>query len=340
MIYVFYGPDQFRAREALNELRAQLDTNGDLTHNTTRLEGRGVTSAELRAAGHTASFFAENRLVIVEGLMARFSGSRRRSASGRARKPSETPSDFDAFADVLNELPETTTVVLIDEQSSTAFLDALGKNAQVTQFPILRGNDVRQWASERARTQGAQLAPGALDRLVLLIDGTHLGELAQEIDKLVTYAGGRQIDVSDIDELVSGAVQHQTWDLTDAVIEGRVERALSVLRAMDEREFAPQLLIFMLTRQFRQLLLAQALLREGLNQDQIGTQLSLTGYPLKKIVEQSTRYPAERLEAAYRRLLETDVAVKTGVLDVSVALELLVADLAELARRPRTAARR
>ncbi len=334
MLYVFYGPDQFRAREELNALRRSLDSDGNLAHNTVRLEARGLSAGELRAACHAASFFVENRLFVVEGLQARFSGARRRGRA-RATASTEAPSsDLDQFVDVLTNLPESTTVVLLDELASTAFLEAVSDAAMVLQFLTLKGAELRAWAAERAKQQGASFAGGALERLLSLVDGFHLGELAQEIDKLATYANGRTIDAADVDTLVSGAVQYQVWDLTDAVIEGRGDRALGVLRAMDARDHPRQLLIFMLVRQYRQLILSQALLREGMTSDQIGTQLGLQGFPLRKTIDQTSRYPADRLEAAYRRLLETDVNVKTGVLEVDTALELLIADLVELARSP------
>lgn len=335
MLYVLGGPDQFRAREELNAIRGRLDRDGNLAHNTLRLEARGLSPGDLRAACLTASFFAEDRLVIVEGLQARFSAQRRR-ARGRAQ-PASGGSDFDDFVAVLTDLPPSTTVVLLDEQESSVFLEALEGKATVRKFAVLRFAELRPWAAERVKAQQASIAPNALERLTSLIDGHHLGELAQEIDKLAIYTAGRRIEVADVDTLVSGAVQYQVWDLTDAVIEGRGDRALAVLQAMDARDNPAPYLSFMLTRQYRQLLLAQALLREGLNAEQIGVELRLSGYPLRKIIEQASRYPADRLEAAYRRLLETDVAVKTGVLEVDMALELLIVDLAGLAQMPRRA---
>ena len=62
MLYVFHGQDEFRAHEALRELRQQLDRDGNLAHNTSALRWTGLrslTPADLRAACHTASFFAE-----------------------------------------------------------------------------------------------------------------------------------------------------------------------------------------------------------------------------------------------------------------------------------------
>jgi DNA polymerase-3 subunit delta len=334
-LYVFHGPDQFRAREALSVIRSDLDKDGNLAHNTVRLEARGLTPGDLRAACHTASFFAEDRLVIVEGLMGRFGGFRRRGRNGRSATASSSTSELDQFVDVLTDLPPTTTVVLLDEQAQSAFLDSISDGATVRQFAILRGSELRQWTVERLKSLGAAAAPGAVDRLVSLVDGYHLGELAQELDKLATYANGRPIDASDIDALVSGAVQYQIWDLTDAVIEGRGDRALSVLRAMDARDHPRQLLIYMLTRQYRQLLLAQALLQQGQGANEVGSRLGLQNFPLRKVIDQAGRYAPDRLEAAYRRLLQTDVAVKTGVLDVDLALEMLIVDLAELARPQR-----
>ncbi len=329
MLYVLNGPDQFRAREALQEIRASLDVDGNLAQNTERLDGKTITPAELQSACHTASLFAESRLVIVEKLQERLRGSRRR---GR-RTANDTGSDVDSFAETLVNLPTSTTVVLLDEQSADSLMAAIEKDASVKQFPVLRANEVSRWASNRVKELGADFAPGALDRLLTMIDGSHLGELANEIEKLTTYARGRPVQSEDVDELVSAAVQMQTWDLTDAVIEGRGDRALAVLQAMDAKDHPRQLLIFMITRQYRQLILAQALIREGMRSEQLGNQLGIrSAYPLQKVVEQASRYPADQLEAAYRRLFETDVAVKTGFMDVDTALEMLILELVDLGR--------
>lgn len=339
MLYVLHGPDQVRAREELQKIRAGLDRDGNLAHNTVRLEPRGLSAADLRAACHVASFFPEDRLVIVEGLQQRFSGTRRRGGRAPAKTTrAAAPSDFEQFVDVLTTLPPTTTVVLLDEQPQVAFLEGVSGSATVKEYPLLRAGELRAWAESRVKAQGGSINPAALDRILALIDGAHLGELASEIDKLVTYTNGRRIESADIDELVSSALQYQIWDLTDAVVAGRADRALGFVETMAARggrDYAPQLLIFMITRQYRQLILAQAMLAERLSQQEIGQRLGIfSQFPLRKVIEQAGRYSPERLEAAYRRLLETDVAVKTGVLDVDTALELLIVDLCELAKPP------
>jgi DNA polymerase-3 subunit delta len=344
VLYVFHGEDEFRAHEALRELRKQLDRDGNLAHNTVTFDEkdvRSLTPAALRAASHTASFFEETRLVIIEGLLKRLAGGgRRRGRRTRgAAEPGAPSSEADEFIDVLSALPDSTTVVLMDASVGN-LLDALPEGTAVRAFPRFRNaNELRGWAAERAKVAGASFASGALERMLMQFDGAHTGEMAGEIDKLVTYAAGRAITAEDVDELVSGARNYEYWDLTDAVIDGRADKALNVLHRMNAKDQPPQLLTYMLIRQYRQILLAQSLLREGMSQSQIGAQLGIrSAYPLQKVIEQASRYPAEALEAAYRRLLESDVAVKTGVIDADAALEVLVVSLAELARSPRRAA--
>jgi DNA polymerase III subunit delta len=341
VLYVFHGEDQFRAREALAALRRELDTDGNLRHNTNRYnreDTRSLTPGELRAACHAASFFVEARLVIVEGLLSRFSGaSGRRGRAGRRTNGNSGSGVFEQFLDVLDALPETTTVVLLEEASPPkTFLDGIPGDAVVREFKTLRKQDVRPWATKRAREQGADISPRALDRLASMFDGNHLGELAGELDKLTTYALGRTITVQDVDELVAGATDQMVWDLTDAIIEGRTDRALAVLRQMTiSGSRPPQVLTFMIVRQYRQLLLAQAMLQDGLAMSQIAAETGVRSeYPLKKLMERAGSYPAAVLEQAYRQLLESDVAVKTGVLDAQPALEMLVVSLSELAKSP------
>ncbi|MDD5083241.1 MAG: hypothetical protein PHU08_07720, partial [Dehalococcoidales bacterium] len=57
----------------------------------------------------------------------------------------------------------------------------------------------------------------------------------------------------------------------------------------------------------------------------------LSDFVWQKTVEQAGRYPLERIKEFYRRLLATDLAIKTGKYKDDLALDILVA---ELYRRP------
>jgi DNA polymerase-3 subunit delta len=350
-VYLYHGPDYYSAREALHSLRGELGVSDS---NVVQLDGRTASLNAIISACHTATFFAEPRLVIIEELASRFSGRRRRSAgrSSRGRSAGATAeSELDHIVEVLSALPDTTTVVLwaMDDpnrhdrrdQPQAGFLEAFRGIARIVRFDIKRSGEVRRWAEGRIKQSGGSISGAALARLCEMVDGYHLGELGQEIDKLVTFADGRRIDVSDIDEVGAGAVQHQSWDLTDAVIEGRAHEALGVLQRMDEKRYPAQLLFSMLVRQYRHVTLARAMLDEGFVPPRIGERLGISGFPLDKAIRQARKSSPEGLEQAYRSLLDADVAVKTGVMDIDTALEMVIVDLAEMAnagrRRPEAA---
>jgi hypothetical protein len=64
------------------------------------------------------------------------------------------------------------------------------------------------------------------------------------------------------------------------------------------------------------------------------------GYPLDKLMTNAARFPADRLDLAYRKLLEADVNVKTGVMDIETVVPTLIVELAELGRPQRAGAGR
>ena len=73
LFYILHGNDEFSRSE---QVVAFKDKVGDATvrdFNVTVLDGRKVTLAEVRHAADAVPFLADKRLVIVEGLLARWS---------------------------------------------------------------------------------------------------------------------------------------------------------------------------------------------------------------------------------------------------------------------------
>ena len=91
--YVFHGTDELSRAETLADFRSRLGSADMADLNTTFLDGRKTSLAEMRHACDAIPFLAEKRLVIVEGLLA------------RAAKQEKL---LDELAEYLNQLPETT----------------------------------------------------------------------------------------------------------------------------------------------------------------------------------------------------------------------------------------
>lgn len=330
MLYILYGPDTFSRRQALAELKGRLDADGMLESNTSVMDGRQVTSEELLAVCDTVPFLAANRLVVVEGLLARFeaSGRARRREKGGAGLQGLGP--WSILAEYVQGMPATTTLVLVDGDVSplNPLLEVLKPRAQVLHFPSLRPGEVPAWIQRRAQQIGLTLSRRAVALLAELV-GNDLWTLASELDKLAAYAGGQPIDEAAVRALVGVAREVSVFALVDAIVEGRPEQATRLLRQLVAQGADPPYVFAMVLRQYRNLALAGELLEQGARAGDIGERLGIrSSFALEKLLAQAERYDLARIARAYRRLLAADVAVKRGIYGDELALELLLQELA------------
>ena len=347
MIYVFRGSDSFTLHEALAELKAELNSDGMLATNTATFEGNQVRPDELLAVCNTVPFMGDHRLVLVEGLLARFEAprGRRRPSAGQAGEPGRQADLPDRqaglgpwrdLAAALESLPPSTTLVFVDGDVSEGnpLLRLLSPLAQVRPFPRLSQRGLPEWIQARARQEGMDISPAAV-RLLADLVGNDLWALWQELKKLALYAGGRRVEDGDVRALTVAARESSVFTLVDAVVEGRPDQALRLLEQLLDQGAAAPYVLAIITRQYRNLLLTKEMLRERRPRAEIGERLGITsGFALGKVLEQAARCSPARLEASYHRLLEADASIKFGVYREELALEVLVQDLARMAATP------
>jgi DNA polymerase-3 subunit delta len=340
VICIFCGPDSFTLHEALAELKAELNSDGMLATNTATFEGNQVRPDELLAVCGTVPFMGAHRLVLVEGLLARFEvpRGRRRAAASQTGEPGRQ-ADLGPWRDLpaaLEGLPPSTALVFVDGDISenNALLRLLSPLAQVRRFPRLSQRDLPGWIQARAHGEGVDISPAAV-RLLADLVGNDLWALWQELKKLALYAGGRRVEDEDVRALTVAAREASVFTLVDAVVEGRPDQALRLLEQLLDQGAAAPYLLAIITRQYRNLLLAKEMLRGRYQAAEIGQRLGIAShFALGKVLEQAGRYPPARLEASYRRLLEADASIKSGIYREELALEVLVQDLARMAAAP------
>ena len=328
--YVFHGADEFTRAETLADFKRRLGPPDTVDLNTTILDGGTLTLAKLRHACETIPFLAEKRLVIVEGLLTRLAPRKDRELSTSQREL------LTALADYLPRLPETTRLVFIEDKPLPARHSMLQlaqreERGYVKRFDPPDAKVLPRWIEKRVRKYGGEIEPQAAQQLAAVV-GTDLRLLDQEIIKLVTYTqsptGGQAIAIADIEAVVPYAQAAVVFDLVDALgrRDGRTA-ARTLHRLLDAGEH-PLMLLAMIVRQFRLLIQVKELKAERATPHDIAKTLRLHPFPARKLHTQATHFTAAQLEAVYRHLLDTDVAIKTGKIDPEVALDLLVAGLA------------
>jgi DNA polymerase-3 subunit delta len=315
MLHIFHGPDSFSRHEALEKIKKELGEF--LEANTSSFEGDRVNTAELSLSCQTAPFLAPKRLVVVKGLLERFELWKDRKTE-----------DPGPFFRLLEALPSTTELVLIEDRllgDANPLFAALRGKGQVRAFPRVRGARLRHWIGERVAGGGGAITSGAVELLARVV-GDDLWTLSQEIEKLLLFCRGKPITEDEVGHLSSPAREVRSYELADALLEGKSRGAGRLLHQLLQEGLVPAQLLAAVTRQLRHALLAQELLDQGLKTKELGERLGLSDYPLEKTLAQA-RFPRPRLEMAYYKILGTDLAIKTGKLSGELALELLVAEL-------------
>lgn len=339
MIAVFYGKDDFSAHEALAALAAKLNADGasqeGLADNTVRVDGRSAKPEELLAICQTMPFLAPYRLVIVTGLFARFDEDTRRGRGARKRKTDESAlGSWQSFVEALPHLPETTTLVFMEGAlgARNPLLKELPKSARVQEFQPLKQAEVAGWINRRAARYDVSIQARAVAALAQLV-GNQLWLLDTELQKLATYAAGREITDADVRELVSFARDPNVFAMVDAVVEGRTRDSLDLLHRLLADGEAPQRLLSVIARQYRLLIMAKELLDQRVRPPEISARLGVQGFVIQRLLQQAPLYTIETLRRAYRLLLDADLSVKRGIHDDETALELLIFQLAALAAK-------
>jgi len=324
LLYILFGANDFSLREHLNELKKGWGDAESLATNTTFFEASKLTPSQLLVACDATPFLCENRLVIVEGLLGRFDKKGNSAPSTRTQL-----NEWQIFIDHTPELPPSTQLVLIDNKVSkdNPLYKKLAPNAKVQEFPLLRGSKLQQWIYSQVAAWGGNISPRAV-KLLTELAGDNLWLLSNELEKLYLYTGGRRIEDNDVQQITSYSRETNVFAMVDAIVEQRTPAAMQLLQKLLAEGMAPPYLLFMITRQLRLMVQAKDLGARVTSTAQMQEQLGLSPfYPVDQLLRQASSYSMPRLVEVYRKLLETDLGIKTGRWKGETALELLIAEL-------------
>ena len=333
MLHVLIGEDDFSIRQALDKIKETIGDATALMSNTNVLDGREVTPEQLRSACDTVPFLAEERLVIVEGLLQRFESGgrngRRKSAKSNGKQDDYTP-----FADCARQVPDFTELVLVDGKinNSNPLLRGLSKTKTVKTFPLLNPQSLKAWIGRRVAEAGGSIAPGAVDVLVRFVSND-LWKMANEVDKLVLYTGGRRIEEADTRAVVSDTHEANIFAMADAIVEGRTGYAQDLYQQLLSDGDSPMHCLAMLLRQVRMVFLIREMRGQGVPRNEIKRKLGIVhDFQMNKAWAQADKYTPARLRDVYHRLLDADLSIKTGRCEPDLALNILITEMS--VRRP------
>ncbi len=325
--HVIYG-DSFLVAERLRQVKVEAGAADLMDSNRHVVSAGQARPDEVLAMCNSLPFLDKMRLVEIEGVLATQQGSGGGRRSGRRSAPAS--GGWAQLADAVPALPDTTILIFVDGdvQQNNPLLRSLSEHCAVHRESTPNAQALLQWIKQRAEDKGSSITPPAMQVLAELVGGD-LWTIDRELEKLSLYATGRSITDADVRAMVPYAQEANIFAAVDSIMDGRPGPALrSVMQLMEDGQ-EPLYIIAMIERQLRLIALARDLSDRGVSQPDLGRRMGANSdFVVRKTLGQARRLTLPQIRNRYRRVLESDLAIKQGRLEPALSLQLLVADLA------------
>jgi DNA polymerase-3 subunit delta len=310
-VYLLTGSDRPKIARAVRRLRDRLGHDS-----TEHLNAREASGADVVAACNAMGLFvAEGRLVIVEEV-----------------ERWKAPDVKDMAAYLAAPAPGTVLALVAEElRSDSALAKAVAKAGQVLAYDVPK-RKLPEWVGEQFARLGAKADPDACRALIDVV-GDDLDELATEIDKLATWAGGDAITPRDVERIAAGRAETAIFALTDAWGRRDVGAVLRAAEEIMERSHRPRSgelirIISSLVNHVGRVRRCQKLADQGVRAKDAAPTLKMHPFAAEKAFAQAANFSADELGDALVRLAELDAAAKGGSrLPADLELERALVDV-------------
>lgn len=304
-IYLLYGEEAFLKNSYKNRLKKAII--GDDTMNFARFEGKGLDVDELIRLADTMPFFAERRLILVED-------------SGFFKSAS------DALVQYLPSMPDTTILLFVETEVDKR--NRLYKKVKDMGYAAeLNRQDSAQlarWAGGILTREQKKITKHTME-LFLSMAGDDMENIRMELEKLISYTLGREV-ITDEDVLAVCTVQvtNRIFEMVSAIVNRQPRKAMDLYEDLLTLKEPPMRILFLIARQFNQLLQVKDLMGKGMDKGTIASKLKMQPFVVGKTMPQARQFGREQILSYVEFCVETEEAVKSGRLQDRLAVELLI----------------
>ena len=318
MIYFIYGKENFRSEQQLKTV-IEFYKKSNPYHYSFDFSDKFYSLpaiSEFKNAINGRTLFTNQKLIVLKNLRA-----------------CDNPSYQREFLEILqsgNIATDKSIMVIIyesDEVKGELYKWLKDNTKWVKEFDLLDPNEIKIWIKQLEREFKIQLTEGA--RLLLVSAfGSDTRNIFNGVEKL-SLLDQKYIDEKTLEENVFLPLNVNIFHLLDSLSKAHISQGYNLLEKELINNVDPLYILTMIVYQFRNLIKVKASLMLKNNQDNKVTARSLGLHPFvfQKLLPLANNYSWDSLKKIYQYLLLYDKNIKSGVLDASVSLELLLLDL-------------
>ena len=306
-VYLLFGEEVFLKKSYKNRLKDAI-TDGD-TMNYNYYEGKGMNVNEIIGLSDTMPFFSEKRLILMED-----SGFFKGGAGA------------DEMTQYMEHIPETTCLIFVESEvdKRSRLYKAVKKYGYAAELSHQDSSQLARWAAGILSKNGRKIT-GRTMEFFLSKTGDDMENISSELEKLISYTMGRDIVTDeDVETICTTQVTNKIFDMISAISARQTRKAMDLYEDLLTLKEPPMRILFLIARQFNQILQVKELVGKGMDKGTIASKLKLQPFVVGKIMLQAKTFSKEQILSYVNLCVDAEEGVKTGKLQDRLAVELLI----------------
>lgn len=315
-LYLLCGEESYLIRFYSKKLQKAL-IGQDTEMNLNVFQGSDTSIEEVIRLADTMPFFAEHRLIILDGtgLFGKGGG---------------------ALAEYLPSMPDTTVMLFLEEGK----VDERGKLFKTVKslgaVQSLKHPDeaaLGRWIVRALDSAGKQITQTALNELLASV-GHDMQMLHTEVEKLIAYTGERSgIRIEDVRAIVSVQVENRIFAMVEEIARGRSASALSMLQDLLQLKESPPGILTLLMNQFNLMFQVRDLREQGFDSATIYQKVAMQQFRVRKALQQSENLSSAVLKKMLEVCVEAFRSITTGRMAPENAVQMAVVSCCRLTQK-------
>lgn len=305
-VYLLYGTEDYLKRQYRDKLKHAL-VEPDDTMNFSAYEGKDINPKELIDLSETLPFFKEKRMILVEN-----SGFFKNSC--------------DDLAEYMSQVPESTCFVFVEEEvdKRSKLFKAASRAGSAVEFETPKEDMLVRWILGRIQREGKKITQSVM-QLFLSKTGSDMENIDKELEKLICYTLDKtEISAADVEAICTGQTENKIFEMIDAISAKNQKRALDLYYDLLALKEAPMRILFLIARQFQNLLLIKSMSAKGYPAVSIAKTAGMPSFAVQKNLRQAGAFKINQLKEAIEDCGQAEEDVKTGRMADQLAVELLI----------------
>ena len=308
-VYLLYGSETYLKLLYRNKLLKALGATDDETHmNFTEFSGKNIDEKEIMSIADTMPFLADKRTVLI-------------TDSGFFKTSRDDLAEY-----IKDNIPDTTTIIFDEREVDGKYkmFKAVKAAGSAVEFKTPDEPEIRKWLMGGINREKKKIEPSVLAYFIQKT-GVDMSNMSGELNKLLAYTMNKdEITKEDIDAIVVTSLSDRVFDMTDAMAEGKHQKALQIYYELLELKTPAQKTLPLVARQFNLMLQVKELKSKGYDDRQIADKTGIRPFFIGKYLNQARRYSAAELKEALDECVEATEKIRTGRIADNIALEMII----------------